>query len=453
MPPISPSVPARASRRDRALRAAAAQGLLDPAQSPVAAFVDLAGIGETARALRAAWPPELDVLHAFAAKANPLVPVLAALRGHGLGCEVSSPGELAQARAAGFTPERLVLDSPVKTRAELAAALADGIAVNIDNFEELARVDALVAGGSAAARVGVRLNPQVGLGSIEAMSTAGRTTKFGVALDDPGNRERLLAAYLDRPWLRWVHVHVGSQGVPLELNAAGVGAAVAFAREVNRHRPGQVVGIDVGGGLPVDVAHGPDTADAAESPTFADHVAVLRACVPDLFDGSFRIVTEYGRSVMARNGFLAARVEYTKTSGGRRIALTHAGAQVAARTAYAPESWPLRVLAYDADGRPSAARPEPQDVAGPCCFSGDLLAKERLLPRLAEGDLVVVPDTGAYYFSAPYHYNSLPMPPVYGFETADDAADEGTVRFTLLRAAETVDEVVARSGGALLESS
>ncbi|RAG81581.1 diaminopimelate decarboxylase [Streptacidiphilus pinicola] len=443
---MSPSFSTRTARRDAAVRAAVVRGLLDPVASPVAAFVDLTGIGESAQALRAAWPAGLDVLHAFAAKANPLVPVLAALRSHGLGCEVSSPGELAQARAAGFAPARIVLDSPVKTRAELASALAEGIAVNVDNLEELARVDDLVAELGTRMpepRIGLRLNPQVGLGGIEAVSTAGRTTKFGIALADPGNRERLLTAYRARPWLRWVHVHVGSQGVPLELNAGGVGAAVSFAREVNRSRPGQVVGIDLGGGLAV---LGDDDADGDHrdhGPSFADHVAVLRRAVPELLDGSFRLVTEYGRAVMARNGFVAARVEYTKTSGGRRIALTHAGAQLAARSAYAPEAWPLRVLAHDSEGRPSGAAPEVQDVAGPCCFSGDLLARERLLPRLSAGDLVVVPDTGAYYFSAPYHYNSLPMPPVYGF--VPEA--EGAVRFTILRDAETLDEVVVRSGG------
>jgi diaminopimelate decarboxylase len=436
----STAVPARRVRRDRAVHAATEQGLLQALETPVACFVDLAGIGESAQALRAAWPSELDVLHAFAAKANPLVPVLAQLRAHGLGCEVSSPGELAQARAAGFTTERIVLDSPVKTLAELTSALTDGIAVNLDNFEELERVDQLISRAPSEPRIGVRINPQVGLGSIKAMSTAGPTTKFGIALTDPGNRELLLDAYRTRPWLRWVHVHVGSQGVPLELNAAGVAVAVDFAQEVNRQRPGQVVGIDIGGGLPVDFT------DDHDSPTFSDHVEVLKRTVPALFDGSFRIVTEYGRSVMAKNGFVATQVEYTKQSGGRRIALTHAGAQMVARTAFAPDAWPLRVHAYDRSGRPSRAQPEVQDVGGPCCFAGDLLAQERLLPRLSAGDLVVVPDTGAYAFSSPFHYNSLPMPPVYGFDTSEG----GTVRFTVLRPAETVDEVTARSGATTL---
>ncbi|NUR31882.1 MAG: diaminopimelate decarboxylase [Catenulispora sp.] len=429
---------ARRVRRDRAVQAAVVQGLLDPDETPVAAFVDLAGIAETARELHAAWPDGLDVLHAFAAKANPLVPVLALLRQHGLGCEVSSPGELAQARAAGFPAERIVLDSPAKSRRELVDALNSGIALNVDNFEELERVDRLIAGGLPARRIGVRINPQVGIGSIEAMSTAGQTTKFGVALADPGNRERLLRAYAERPWLRWVHVHVGSQGIPLELNAGGVAEAVAFAQEVDALRPGQVEGIDVGGGLPVDFTGDED------APTFTDHVTALRAAAPELFSGAFRVVTEYGRSVMAKNGFIASRVEYTKSSGGRAIALTHAGAQVAARTVFAPDAWPLRVLAYDGDGLPSTAELEVQDVAGPCCFAGDLLARERKLPKLETGDVVVVPDTGAYYFSSPFQYNSLPMPPVFGFEVS--AGSQDAVAFRVLRAAESLDDLVARSG-------
>lgn len=428
----------RSRRRDLAVRRAVREGLLDPEEAPLAAFLDLDGIGRSVAALHAAWPPGVEVLHAFAAKANCLVPVLRLLREQGMGCEVASPGELAQAFAAGYAPQQLVLDSPVKTRAELAAALAAGVAVNIDNFEELARVDQLVAAGSPGSpggRIGIRINPQVGTGSIKAVSTAGRTGKFGVPLADPGARERLLDAYRAHPWLRWAHVHVGSQGIPLELVGAGVAEVLGLAEEVERERPGQIEGIDVGGGLAVDFGSDED------SPAFADHVAALRAAAPALFSGRYRVVTEFGRSLLAKNGFLASRVEYTKSSGGRLIALTHAGAQVAARTAFAPEAWPLRVIAYDSGGGPSRAEQAVQDVAGPCCFAGDLLAVGRNLPLLAPGDLVVVPDTGAYCFSTPFSYNSLPEPPVYGFTVGAG----GAVSFTLLRAAQTIAEVVARS--------
>jgi diaminopimelate decarboxylase len=158
----------------------------------------------------------------------------------------------------------------------------------------------------------------------------------------------------------------------------------------------------------------------------------LRAGAPRLFDGGYRVVTEFGRALLGRNGFMAARVEYTKTAGGRAIAITHAGAHVTARTAFAPEAWPLRVLAYDGAGAPKAGEPVAQDVAGPCCFAGDLVARVYPVPLLEPGDIVAIPDTGAYYFSTPLRYNSLPAPAVYGFEVDGG----GAVRLALLRQAE-----------------
>ncbi|MFE7414987.1 type III PLP-dependent enzyme domain-containing protein [Streptomyces laurentii] len=430
----------REHARDRAVRAAVAQGLLS-AEEPVTALLDTAGIRASAAALTSAFAAVTDapVLHAFAVKAAPLVPVLRLLYEAGLGAEVASPGELALARAAGVPPSRTVLDSPAKTHAELRQALGLGIAVNADNLQELARLDGLLPSAADAPPIGLRVNPQVGAGAIGAMSTATATSKFGVALRDDGAREAVVQAYLDRPWLTRLHTHTGSQGVPLPLMAEGVRAAYALAEEINdRAGRRQIDTLDIGGGLPVNFASDEDT------PTYAAYAGLLAATVPGLFDGRYALVTEFGRSLLAKHGTVLARVEYTKTSGGRPIAVTHAGVQLAVRTVYAPDSWPLRILAYDADGRPRAGEPAVvQDVAGPACFAGDLLATGRALPPLRPGDVVAVPDTGAYYFAHHYAYNSLPRPAVYGFTRA---AEGGTV-FSVVRRAQTLDEIVTESGG------
>ncbi|MFD0268417.1 diaminopimelate decarboxylase [Streptomyces sp. NPDC127106] len=439
-----------AERRDLAVRAAVEQGLVggsDPAP-PLVCLLDTAGIRESAAALTeafaAALPPGTPVLHAFAVKAAPLVPVLRLLADAGLGCEVASPGELALARAAGVRAERTVLDSPAKTTAELREALALGIAVNADNRQELERLDALVAerpADGAVPPIGVRINPQTGAGTIDALSTATATSKFGIALRDPGARERLVRAYLDRPWLTRLHTHSGSQGVPLPLIAQGVRELHGLAEEINAAAGRrQVDTLDIGGGLPVNFV------SDAHTPTFAEYVGVLREAVPALFDGSYGLVTEFGRALLAKHGLVLARVEYTKTTGARSIALTHAGVQVATRTVYAPAAWPVRILPYDAKGapKPETGPPVVQDIAGPACFAGDLLAAARELPELAPGDLVAVPDTGAYFFTAHYGYNSLPRPAVHGFTVRPS----GGVRFALARPAQTPADIVAEAGGA-----
>ncbi|MGK5628681.1 diaminopimelate decarboxylase [Streptomyces sp. URMC 123] len=451
-PEAAPSHPApqdsahRAARRDAAVRAAATQGLIDP-DRPVVGLLDVAGIRAAARELRAAFAevssPRTDVLHAFAVKACSLVPVLRLLAAEGLGCEVASPGELALARAAGVPAARTVLDSPAKTVAELRDALAQGIAVNIDNPQELERVDALVRAAPSAAALpplGLRVNPQVGGGTIEALSTATATSKFGVALADPGARAWVVRAFLDRPWLTRLHAHVGSQGCPLSLMAEGVRQTYELAEEINAAAGGRrVESVDLGGGLPVDFSTDTDT------PTFAAYARVLRDAAPGLFDGRYGLVTEFGRALLAKQGLILARVEYTKSAGGRPIAVTHAGAQLATRTVFAPASWPLRVAAYDAEGLPRTGPEVEQDVAGPCCFAGDLVAVKRPLPLFRPGDLAAVLDTGAYYFSHHFAYNSLPRPAVHGF-TVDGAT--GAVRFALVRPAQDIEEIVEESGAA-----
>ncbi|MFE0886391.1 type III PLP-dependent enzyme domain-containing protein [Streptomyces rochei] len=432
----------RAARRDEAVRAAVEQGLLGPG-TPIVGLLDVAGIRESAAALRAAFDavtaPGTPVLHAFAVKATPLVPVVRLLHEEGIGAEVASPGELALARAAGVPPERTVLDSPAKTPEELREALALGIAVNADNPQELARVDALVAGGTSRSPLGVRVNPQVGGGSIEALSTATATSKFGVALRDEGAREWVVRAYLDRPWLTRLHAHTGSQGIPLTLMAEGVAETYALAEEINE-RAGrrQVDTLDIGGGLPVNFASDETT------PTYAEYARVLREAVPGLFDGRYGLVTEFGRSLLAKHGTVVARVEYAKSAGGRPVAVTHAGVQVATRTVYAPGAWPLRIAAYDAKGLPKAGPDVVQDVAGPACFAGDLLATGRALPLLEQGDYAAALDTGAYYFAHHYAYNSLARPGVYGF----GADGSGGVAFATVREGQSVAEIVSEAGGA-----
>jgi diaminopimelate decarboxylase len=297
------------------------------------------------------------------------------------------------------------------------------------------------------------VNPQIGGGSIGATSTATATSKFGVALLDEGAREWMVGAYAERPWLTRLHAHTGSQGIPLSLMVRGVAETYALAEEINQrvgHR--QIDTIDIGGGLPVDF-----TSDAT-SPTYAQYARLLGDTVPGLFGGRYGLVTEFGRSLLAKHGTVVARVEYAKSAGGRPVAVTHAGVQVATRTVYAAGSWPLRIAAYDGKGRPKSGANVVQDVAGPACFSGDLLAEGRALPLLEQGDYAAALDTGAYYFAHHYGYNSLARPGIYGFVPdgsgdggeagAGVVAGAGGVAFAVVREPQTVDEIVAESGGA-----
>jgi diaminopimelate decarboxylase len=421
------------------LQEAIRRGLFNDA-IPLVGFLDVDGIGRTVADLHEAFAEAPAILHAFAAKANPLVPVLHLLNELGMGCEVASPGELAVACAAEFPSERIVLDAPTKTRAELEHALDLGVAVNLDNLQEVGRVEAIISNKPSASVIGLRVNPQVGGGSIDAMSTATSHAKFGVATRDGNAREQIMETFETHPWLTRLHAHVGSQGCPLELIADGISATRDLARDINKTLGRQqVTSLDIGGGLPVNFD------DDAVRPTFGDYVAQLKTTIPAIFDGEFSLITEFGRSILAKNGFMASAVEYTKVAGGRHIALAHVGAQVATRTVFMPEAWPLRISAYDSNGVARSGATVPHDIGGPLCFAGDVVAHGQPLPDLEPGDFIVFLDTGAYYFSSPWSYNNFPSPAVYGYST--DA--KGQIKFALARPTQSLEEIVAFNSGAL----
>jgi len=404
-------------------------------ENPLAAFVHPAGVIATIRSLQEAFPPHFE--HTFAAKANTMSHALALVKEAGMGCETASPGELEQALRSGFSPAEVVYDEPSKTRATLEKVLGLGIALNIDNLQEFERVRVLLADGPCKSRVGFRINPQVGAGSIGPMSTATSSSKFGVALEDEGNRSVLVDCYRKNPWLSSLHIHVGSQGCGLDLMAAGIRKVVDLAEEINsRAGSRQVSLIDIGGGLPVNFE------SEEVKPSFGEYAGILEKQVPELFSGEYAVKTEFGRSIFAKNGFIASRIEYTKMSGGRPIAISHAGAQVATRTVFMPEHWKLRLSVFDSSGRLKSGNEVPQDIAGPLCFAGDLVGTGRELPPVEPGDYVVLHDTGAYYFSNPFYYNALPAPAVYGAEIGADEA----VEFSAWRQRQTLDDMLATIG-------
>ncbi|MBU8827943.1 diaminopimelate decarboxylase [Mycolicibacterium goodii] len=427
-------------RREQIVADVVRQGFIDNLH-PLCGVLDLDTLDELMWSLKTVYPADLPAVHTIAAKAITLRPVLARFAEAGIGCEVASPGELELALAAGFPADRIVFDSPAKTMPEITRALELGVSFNVDNFEELARVDQAVARiGRTRSVIGVRLNPQTGAGAIDAMSTATSTSKFGIGLAD--HRDEIIDAFSVRPWLTQLHVHSGSQGMSVEHAAHGVRLTAEVAADINA-RAGfeQIQRIDVGGGLPVNFQSDRIT------PTFADHRAALEAAVPRLFDGTYTLVTEFGRALTAKAGTVVARVEYTKVTGGRPIAITHAGVQVATRSIFAPEAWPLRVEVYDPRGRRREGKPRVQDVAGPACFTGDMLAVGRELPDVRQGDLVAVPDTGGYYFSTHFSYNALPRPAVYTVGTDSD----GHRRWSLARRAQTIEQIVTEAGEPSLE--
>jgi len=350
-----------------------------------------------------------DSLHAVAVKANPVVAILRRLVERGAGLECASMEEVEIAIRAGCRPDRIVLDSPAKTRRDLAQALDRGLVLNADNFDELERIGELLEGaalGSLKANIGLRINPMVGDGAIAATSVGGRVSKFGVPLEE--TEPKILEAFERWRWLTGLHVHVGSQGCAIEQLIAAARRVEGFIQRIEARCPGQLTTVDIGGGLPVAYE------GSSEPPSVATYADALRQSCPILMSGKYRIVTEFGRAIHANCGIAASRVEYVKHYGGTSMAVVHFGADFLMRPVYNPDDWSHEFAAFQPDGTRKSGPIRAYEMAGPLCFGGDFVGREVMLPELEPGDLVCARDVGAYTLSMWSRHCSRSQPVVVG---------------------------------------
>jgi len=374
-------------------------------------FYDLSFLEERIVDLVSLFPD--TTLHAIAIKANPLGRILEFMRTLDVGLEAASLPELYLAVKAGFPPSKIVFDSPAKTAAELEFAINRGVHINADSLMELARINALAKNIPSSSTFGIRINPQVGTGDIAATSTAGEYSKFGVPITD--NRDQLIKSFIDYDWLTGVHLHIGSQGCPVDLLEKGAKTIVDFVNEANAALRQKGIGrriniFDLGGGLPVSYYRG------QKPVTMAEYRRRLQPILDRLEGDDIRLITEFGRYIHANTGWVASRVEYVKREPKVNTAMVHIGADMFIRACYQPEHWHHEVMVVDGNGDIKSGHDDrPYVIAGPLCFAGDVIARNLILPRVEEGDYIIIQDAGAYTLSMWSRYNSRQMPKVIGY--------------------------------------
>ncbi len=396
-----------------ALKSALRQGMIREEDSAVM-FYDLAFFTERLNYLIACFPA--TTLHGLAVKANPLrgVMELASETGRNQACnigvEAASIGEVDMALNAGYDPSRIVYDSPVKTLKELEFALASGVHINIDNLDELERVNLLLKTTPSTSTFGIRINPQVGVGTILESSVAGEYSKFGVPIGS--RKEELTKAFLTFPWLQGMHLHVGSQGCSTEMLVRGIGVLYDFALTLNQLRTSinfpPINIFDIGGGLPVSYN------GMVPASSMGDYAAAIKQRAPML--SAFKIITEFGRWIYTNAGWTVSKVEYVKHDPGVNTAMLHVGADLFIRECLNPKDWQHEYSVYDKTGNLKMGNDTvPYTLAGPLCFAGDILARGVILPVVEAGDYLVIHDTGSYTFSMWSHYNSRQTPRILGY--------------------------------------
>ena len=327
----------------------------------------------------------------YAMKANTSPAVLRIIRDEGFGLDAVSPAELVLALRLGFAPEDILFSANNMTDEEMHRVYESGVLLNIG---ELSRLEAY---GKAypGADVCVRLNPKIGAGHHEHVVTAGKQSKFGIPVEQTADVRRIAQAHGLR--IVGLHQHIGS-GI---LDGARLWQAIAVLLEAAKEFS-DLRFVNVGGGL--GIPYRPEE-QPLEAANFQATVAEpLQAFAREHLEPDVRFWFEPGRYLVAEAGVLLVRVNTLKTSYGRVYAGTDSGMGHLVR--------PTVYGAYHAIS--NLSNPDgplhTYDVTGNICESGDLLAKERPIQEIREGDVLAILDAGAYGMAMASEYNLRPLP-------------------------------------------
>ena len=368
------------------------------------------------RAIDAAFGEYPHRVH-YALKANSALALTRLMRELGSAVDANSVWEIQLARAAGFAPEQIVFTGVGKSGAELEAAVPLGLkAINAESAGELARIEAIAARIGCAARVAIRINPDIDAKSHPHISTGLKVNKFGVPLEEARG---LLAGIAARPALKLVavHVHVGSQITTVDPLRRAAAVAAGLSRDLASAGV-RLEYLDVGGGLGIPY-------DDREVVSIEEYVGGL---IAEVRDTGLPIVLEPGRAIAGPAGALVARVIDIKPRNAiSEFAVIDAGMTELMRPALYGAYHRIEPVA------PHGGENRAYEIVGPVCESSDIVGRDRTLPRLEVGDLVAIRDAGAYGAAMASNYNRRPLPP-------EVMVDDGGWR--VIRRRQTLDDMI-----------
>jgi diaminopimelate decarboxylase len=335
----------------------------------------------------------------YSVKANATPALLRIVREEGLVVDAMSPGELYMDELAGFTPAEILYISNNNSEAELKNAVARGLLISVDSLSQLDTLGSINKGG----KVMVRFNPGIGAGHHAKVITAGKETKFGVTPDKLDEVFALLEKH--DLTLAGINQHIGSLFMEPDgyLDAAEV--LLHLADRLPASMLAKLEVIDFGGGFGIP---------------YHKYEGQARLSMADLGSRLHALISGWSEKSGYKGRFLVEPGRYVGTNLGFNVLV---------RPAMYDSFHDVEIYGADKQARKNMV----QTIVGNICESGDILAKERELPVICEGDVLGVLDAGAYGFTMGSNYNQRRRPAEVLIQS------DGTAK--LIRRRETLEDL------------
>jgi len=368
-----------------------------------------------------------DTTITYACKAFINKALAAIFKEEGLGLDVVSAGELSIAQSIGFPLSMVYFHGNNKSAEEIKLALKHHIGrIVVDNFHELKMLGEMAEELDYIPDILLRLSPGIDPHTHKYITTGNIDSKFGFPL---ASGAAAVAQAVSAPNLNLVgiHFHLGSLIFEAEPYQQAIEIILNFAAEMKQKYGFGLRELDIGGGFAIQY-----TLDYPAPPTsfYAEAIAskIISKC-QELKLTLPRLIIEPGRAIVGQAGVALYRTGVVKDIPGVRCYVSVDGGMA---DNIRPALYDSKYEAVVAN-KMSEARVRKVTIAGKFCESGDILVRDINLPSISAGDIIAIPNCGAYCLSMASNYNSSLKPAVV-------LVKEGKAH--LIRRRETFDDLL-----------
>ncbi len=316
---------------------------------------------------------------------------------YSMGLDSVSYGDLFMIKHSNFDMKNVVLHGNNKTIEEIEYAINNNVGyIIIDNLEEAK----LIASINKKVNVLLRVNPGIEAHTHEYIQTSLLNSKFGESIYDKEKIEEIVKVCKNSNCIdfKGFHCHIGSSINQAKSFSETAKVMLGFLKDMEEACNYHFEVLNLGGGFGIKYLYEDTEIDLEKM------LKEITSTVDEFLDENNMslktLMIEPGRSIVGDAGFTLYKAGITKeTYGHKKYLFVDGGMTDNIRPA-------LYQAKYEVDNCDNLNNnKELVDVVGPCCESGDIVAKDVYVGKAKPNDTIITYCTGAYGYSMSSNYN------------------------------------------------
>lgn len=343
----------------------------------------------------------------YASKAFMTKAICKIMEQEGFGLDLCSGGEIFTAQSSGFDMSQTLFNGNNKSYDEICLAIDAGVGtISADNFSELAMLNDIAKSKNKKVRILLRITPGIECHTHKYIQTGHLDSKFGFDLSQIDKAIELIINEYKNLNFIGLHAHIGSQIFEKQVYFDEVGVLFKEIKRIKEKYKINLHEINLGGGLGIKY-----TEDDEPISIFELAQTIIDAVEKYSKEYNMEIPVIYiepGRSIVGSAGVTIYKAGSSKqVPNGRLYQALDGGMSDNARPSLYGAKYTVEIA-----NNPNGEKNKQITLAGKHCESGDILAKDLMLPKIKKDDIICFYDTGAYGYSMSSNYNRILKPAV-----------------------------------------